>query len=60
VREALKELDERCRNLLVALFLDETRPTYADLSERTGIPVGAIGPTRARCLKKMVPLLDEK
>lgn len=28
-------------------------PTYAELSDRLGLPTGSIGPTRARCLEKL-------
>jgi RNA polymerase sigma factor (sigma-70 family) len=49
---AVAGLDERCRRLLrVVAFQD--RPDYAALSHDLDMPVGSIGPTRARCLTKL-------
>lgn len=58
VRQALERLPEKCRKLLSVLFYEEEKP-YAQVSERLGMPVGAIGPTRARCLEKLRGLLQE-
>lgn len=50
--EAVAAVDERCRRLLrVIAFLD--RPDYHSLSQDLDMPVGSIGPTRARCLAKV-------
>lgn len=49
----LSLLDERCRELLLALYFDPEQPSYAEISTRSGMPVGSIGPTRARCLKRL-------
>lgn len=57
LRQALGQLDERCRRLLEALFADEP-PAYADLSARLGLPVGSIGPTRGRCLQRLRQLIE--
>jgi DNA-directed RNA polymerase specialized sigma24 family protein len=35
------------------------RPDYAEVSDALDMPVGSIGPTRARCLKKLLQLLEE-
>jgi RNA polymerase sigma factor (sigma-70 family) len=53
VHEALQQLDVRCRELLTALFLVTDPPSYAELAKQLGIGVGSIGPTRARCIKKL-------
>ena len=50
-RGALAQLPERDRTLLSMLFSDPPRP-YQEISSTLGIPVGAIGPTRARCLAR--------
>ena len=50
-REALAHLPRRDRELLSMLFSDPPRP-YKEISSILGIPVGAIGPTRARCLTR--------
>jgi RNA polymerase sigma factor (sigma-70 family) len=57
VRRGLARLDERCRQLLQALFGDENNG-YDDVVRRLGMPIGSIGPTRARCLARLRRLLD--
>jgi RNA polymerase sigma factor (sigma-70 family) len=52
VRGALERMPERDRELLSLLFSDPPTP-YARISSTLGIPVGAIGPTRQRCLARM-------
>jgi RNA polymerase sigma factor (sigma-70 family) len=56
--QGLAKLAGRCRELLTALYFDATEPSYADLSTRLGIPVGSIGPTRARCLERLRQVLQ--
>jgi RNA polymerase sigma factor (sigma-70 family) len=46
------QLSPRHRDLLHALYSTE-EPSYAAVSARTGIPVGAIGPTRQRALTQL-------
>ena len=46
------ELTQRQRDLLVLLLTDPP-PSYAEISARLGIPVGAIGPTRARAVDRL-------
>jgi RNA polymerase sigma factor (sigma-70 family) len=55
---AVDALPPRRRRLLYALFRDEPRP-YADISRAIGIPVGSIGPTRARALTQLRGILEE-
>lgn len=57
VREGMERLNDRCRHLLQALFAGEDEPHYPTIAERLGIPVGSIGPTRARCLSKLEEIL---
>lgn len=57
VRDAMARLDERCRALLTALFLADGEPSYSEIAERLGMAIGSIGPTRARCFKKLESLL---
>jgi RNA polymerase sigma factor (sigma-70 family) len=47
--EAFAKLTPRCRELLGLLLMTDDLG-YAELSEILGMPVGSIGPTRARCL----------
>lgn len=49
----LSTLDERCRKLLLALYFDMEQPSYAQVADQLNMPVGSIGPTRARCLEQM-------
>jgi len=48
----LAELKPRDRQLML-MFLEDPPPSYAEISRRTGIPIGGIGPTRARVLEKL-------
>jgi len=57
VRQALAQLGEPCQSLLTALFLDPNEPSYQEVATRQGIPLGSIGPTRARCFKKLEAIL---
>lgn len=59
VRTALRRLGGRCEELLTALYLGNERPDYAQISQRLNMPVGGIGPTRARCLQKLLAILRE-
>ncbi|MEV5407804.1 sigma-70 family RNA polymerase sigma factor [Thermopolyspora sp. NPDC052614] len=47
--EAFELMPERCRRLL-RLLMATPPPSYHEISEALGMPVGSIGPTRARCL----------
>jgi DNA-directed RNA polymerase specialized sigma24 family protein len=59
VRAALSDLDERCRKLLTLLFYRDDPPSYAEIALETGTREGSIGPTRARCLQKLMRLLEK-
>jgi RNA polymerase sigma factor (sigma-70 family) len=59
LRLALERLDTRCRNLLQLLFRDaDERVPYEDVAAQLSVPLGSIGPTRARCLAKLRRLLE--
>ena len=57
MRLQLTRLGERCRRLLLLLFYTDPAPSYPEISRELGIPVGSIGPTRARCFEKLKELL---
>jgi RNA polymerase sigma factor (sigma-70 family) len=59
VRRALSRLEERCRQLLGFLYYASEKLDYAVIAERLNIPVGSIGPTRARCLEKLQREMSE-
>lgn len=52
VAAAFERLGERCQELLRLLVCDPP-VSYETISESLGIPVGSIGPTRARCLQTL-------
>ncbi len=54
---AFREIEERCQALLRLVCAPEP-PSYEEVAAALDIPVGAIGPTRARCLDKLRRRLD--
>jgi RNA polymerase sigma factor (sigma-70 family) len=52
LRAAFAELPARCRKLLAMLFA-EPPASYAEIGAALGLPVGAIGPNRGRCLDRL-------
>lgn len=52
LRAGLAELAPQHRELLLLLVADPPL-SYEAISERLGMPVGSIGPTRARCLARL-------
>ena len=48
----LMKLNGRQRALMQSLLV-EPAPSYADVSVRVGIPIGSIGPTRGRCVRRL-------
>ncbi len=59
IEEAFTHIDDRCRRLLMMLYLDSDKVPYAEIAESLGIPLGSIGPTRARCLEKLIKFIPE-
>ena len=53
----VSRLPVRSRTLIGILFSDNP-PSYAELSHRTGIPAGSIGPTRARALRRLRRMIE--
>jgi RNA polymerase sigma factor (sigma-70 family) len=60
VREAMASLEVRCRSLLTMLFYADRPPPYAEIAAALGIPEGSIGPTRARCLRKLQQIIEDR
>ncbi len=58
LHEAMSRLDPRCQQILTIL-LQEEKPNYEELAQHLGMAVGSIGPTRARCFKKLEAILIE-
>lgn len=57
IREGLTELGGRCQSLLTWLYIEDL--SYQEV-ETLGVPIGAIGPTRARCLEKLRKIMEKK
>ena len=60
LRAAMRELGDRCRQLLWYLYDAPSKPSYDEIAERLSMPKGAIGPNRARCLKQLRGMLRGK
>jgi RNA polymerase sigma factor (sigma-70 family) len=59
VRAAIELLDGSCHQLLTQLFYAEPRPSYTEIAHALALPEGSIGPTRARCLEKLMRILEK-
>jgi RNA polymerase sigma factor (sigma-70 family) len=55
----LSQIGEPCRELLLALYFQPELSSYAEVAASLGMPIGSIGPTRARCLKRLRQVLVE-
>ena len=58
VNDALSQLGEPCRQLLLMLFFDPAEPTHAEIAARLGRALGGIGPLRGRCLEKLRMIIE--
>lgn len=56
--DVVAELPRRRRVVLEELFTEAPRP-YAEVARKAGIPLGGIGPTRARALRQLRGMLDD-
>jgi RNA polymerase sigma factor (sigma-70 family) len=57
--QAFQELPNRCRELLRVLIASPP-PSYAEIAVTFDMPIGSIGPTRARCLRRLRELLVQR
>lgn len=57
--ECFQQLPTRCLRLLRVL-LASPPPSYAEIAVAFDMPIGSIGPTRARCLGRLRELLSER
>jgi RNA polymerase sigma factor (sigma-70 family) len=58
VRAAIGYLGTPCRELLTLLFYADPRPAYSEIARNLTLPEGSIGPTRSRCLEKLMKILE--
>ena len=59
VRTALAQLPGRWQQLLTMLSSDPA-PSYQEISLDLDVPIGSIGPTRGRALRRLAELLDQE
>jgi RNA polymerase sigma factor (sigma-70 family) len=59
IRAAFGRLDENCREIITVLVLADPPVPYDEASDLLDRPIGALGPSRRRCLDKMRSLLDD-
>jgi hypothetical protein len=52
------QLNDPCRRLLRVLMADPP-PSYAEVAVALDMPIGSIGPTRARCLANLRRLVAD-
>ncbi len=55
---AFERMPDRCRRLLRVLMTSPP-PPYEAIADLLEIPIGSIGPTRARCLSRLRGMLDQ-
>jgi RNA polymerase sigma factor (sigma-70 family) len=60
IEKAFALIDDRCKQLIKMLYLETEQVSYTKIAEVLGIPSGSIGPTRARCLQKLIKMLPNQ
>lgn len=56
---AFARLGERDQTLL-GLLVADSEPSYVEIAGTLGVPIGSVGPTRARALKRLRQLLERQ
>lgn len=59
VRAALSDLSPDCFELLMSLYGDKPS-SYAEIAAERSISIGTVGPRRARCLQRLIKILQEQ
>jgi len=59
VMAALEQVGAPCGELIHLLYLDPAEPAYEEIGRQLKVPIGSIGPTRARCLQKLRRILSK-
>jgi RNA polymerase sigma factor (sigma-70 family) len=57
IRVAVNQLDERCREIVSMIYLQDTAASYAEVAAQIGVGETSISPLRTRCLKKLQKLI---
>ena len=58
IRTAISELEERCRQILSMIYLQESAASYVEVAAAIGVGETSVSPLRARCLKKLEKILS--
>lgn len=53
IRTAIMDLEERCRQILSMIYLQESAASYVEVAAAIGVGETSVSPLRARCLKKL-------
>jgi RNA polymerase sigma factor (sigma-70 family) len=59
VRDAIAELQPRCREMIRLLFYHHPPIPYQDVARRLGLATGSIGFIRGRCLERLARSLEK-
>jgi RNA polymerase sigma factor (sigma-70 family) len=59
LRDAVRALPPRCREMIRLLFYEDPPLPYAQVAKRLGLATGSIGFIRGRCLKKLERALGD-
>ena len=57
IERGIAQMSERCQKLLHDLYLAETPLSYDEVAQSHAMPLGSIGPNRARCLESLRKIL---
>jgi RNA polymerase sigma factor (sigma-70 family) len=60
LREAIADMPERCRELLVMLFFTIPAVPYEEVARSLGVALGSVACLRMRCLERLRLRLEEK
>jgi len=60
IRLALESLDPVCQEILRARYYREPPLSYKEIARETGLALGAVGPRRIRCLKRLLTILGKE
>lgn len=58
IRSGMTKLDEKCRQILSMIYLQEPAASYAEVGKAIGVGETSISPLRSRCLKKLGKILS--
>lgn len=60
VRDGLRAIPERCRQMLKMLFFEQPPRPYLEVARELGLAEGSIGFIRGRCLQKLKKALEQR